>query len=261
MTPVGEMMPENEPSGDLPGPAPSRRLCVAIVGRGAIGSVVISALEAGEIPRARLVATVDIGDRLEDAIEAADLVVECAGQRALAEIGPKVVAAGKDLLVVSIGAFTDDALLAGLREGPGRVHLTSGAIGGLDLLRAASRMAPLDRIRIITTKKPATLGVPDVGQPVEVMRGPAREIAAAFPKSTNVAAAVALAVGSLDLVEAVVVADPAATLTSHVIEAHGASGDYRFEIRNHPSTDNPASSRIVPYAVLSAIEELSRCLP
>ncbi|WP_271219086.1 aspartate dehydrogenase domain-containing protein [Streptosporangium carneum] len=232
---------------------------VAVVGRGAIGAVVIGELERGRVPGARLVATVDLGDSLADAIEAADLVVECAGQRALAEIGPAVVDAGRDLLVVSIGAFTDDALLARLRRGPGRVHLTSGAIGGLDLLRAAARTGPLEKVLIVTTKKPATLGVAETDGPLEIMRGPAREIAAAFPRSTNVAAAVALAVGSFDAVEAVVVADPAATLTSHVIIASGPSGDYRFEIRNRPSADNPASSQVVPYAVLSAIEELARC--
>lgn len=231
---------------------------VAVLGSGAIGGVVISALESGEVPGTRLTAVVNLGDSLEDALPLADLVVECAGQRALAELGPKVIDAGKDLLVVSIGALTDDALHERLRGGPGRLFLTSGAIGGLDLLRAAALMAPLETVRIVTTKKPSTLGVPDTGGPVEVMRGPARQIAAAFPKSTNVAAAVALAAGSFDIVEAVVMADPAATLTSHVITASGPAGDYRFEIRNRPSEQNPASSQVVPHAVLAALRELAR---
>ncbi|GLY77763.1 L-aspartate dehydrogenase [Actinoallomurus iriomotensis] len=231
---------------------------VAVVGRGSIGGVVIRALESGEVPGARLTAVVDLGDSLDDALAVADLVVECAGQRALAELGPRVVAAGKDLLVVSIGALTDDALHERLRGGPGRLFLTSGAIGGLDLLRAAALMAPLEKVRIVTTKKPATLGVPHAAEPVEVMRGPAREVAAAFPKSTNVAAAVALAAGSFDVVEAVVVADPAATLTSHVITASGPAGDYRFEIRNRPSEQNPASSQVVPHAVLATLRDIVR---
>ncbi|MEV5749258.1 aspartate dehydrogenase domain-containing protein [Actinoallomurus sp. NPDC052308] len=231
---------------------------VAVIGRGAIGGVVIGALERGEVPGARLAAVVDLGDPLEDALAVADLVVECAGQAALAAHGPRVIAAGRDLLVVSIGALTDDALHERLRGGPGRLFLTSGAVGGLDLLRAAAAMAPLERVRIVTTKKPATLGVRDATGPVEVMRGPARQIAAAFPKSTNVAAAVALAVGSFDVVEAVVVADPAATLTSHVITASGPAGEYRFEIRNRPSAANPASSQIVPHAVLATLRDLAR---
>ncbi|MFC9977284.1 aspartate dehydrogenase domain-containing protein [Spirillospora sp. NPDC127200] len=249
---------------------------VAVVGCGAIGGIVARALAGGEVPGARLAGVVDpAGGRglpeltLDRAVAEADLVVEAAGQRVLAEIGPRVVASGTDLLVVSIGSLTDDALRAELYEaGPGRVHLVTGAIGGLDMLRSAVRMGPLERVRIVTTKKPPGLvqawmdeseaeRVRGAAGPVEVARGPAREIAAAFPKSTNVAAAVALAVGDWDVVEAVVVADPDAALTSHVITASGPAGDYRFEIRNRPSPDNPTTSQVVPYAVLKAVGDLA----
>ncbi|MEU9025732.1 aspartate dehydrogenase domain-containing protein [Actinomadura sp. NPDC048394] len=249
---------------------------VAVVGCGAIGGIVARALHAGEVPHARLAGVVDpkgadglplLG--LDEAVDRADLVVEAAGQAVLAGIGPRVVASGTDLLVVSVGALTDQALLDRLREaGPGAVHLATGAVGGLDLLRSAARMAPLDRVRIVTTKKPPGLVQPwmddaeaarlrSATEAVEVRRGPAREIAAAFPRSANVAAAVALAVGDWDAVEAVVVADPAAELTSHVITAAGAAGEYRFEIRNRPSPDNPTTSQVVPYAVLKAVGDLA----
>jgi len=49
-------------------------------------------------------------------------------------------------------------------------------------------------------------------------------------------------------------ADPKASLTSHVIEASGPSGEYRFEIRNNPSPQNPRTSGIVPFAVLRSLE-------
>lgn len=249
---------------------------VAVVGCGAIGGVVARALEGGQVEGARLVGVVDPNGTkglpelsLEAAVDAAGLVVEAAGQRVLADIGPRVVAAGKDLLVVSIGALTDDATLDRLYgAGSGRVHLVTGAIGGLDLLRSAARMGPFTTVRIVTTKRPAGLVQPWMSEaeaarvrsarsPVEVARGPAREIAGAFPKSANVAAAVALAVGAWDVVEAVVMADPGAALTSHVITASGAAGDYRFEIRNRPSPDTPTTSEVVPYAVLKAVGDLT----
>ncbi|MFD0900628.1 aspartate dehydrogenase domain-containing protein [Actinomadura sediminis] len=251
-------------------------LSVAVIGCGAIGGTVARALHDGDVPDARLAGVVDpAGARglpelsFDAALRAADLVVEAAGQRALAELGPRVVASGTDLLVVSIGALTDDALLHALNgAGTGRVHLACGAIGGLDMLRAAARMGPLDAVRIVTTKKPPGLVQPWMDDaeaarvrsapgPLEVRRGPAREIAAAFPKSTNVAAAVALAAGDWDVVEAVVVADPGADLTSHVITASGPAGEYRFEIRNRPSPRNPTTSQVVPYAVLKAVGDLA----
>ncbi|MEV0050614.1 aspartate dehydrogenase domain-containing protein [Saccharopolyspora shandongensis] len=251
---------------------------VAILGCGAIGGVVARAVRDGEVPGAELVGVVHAERTdppglpvldVEAAIEQADLIVECAGQRALAELGPSIVAAGTDLLVVSVGALADDALLAKLRDtGPGRLHLCSGAIGGLDVLAAAARMGGLSEVRIVTTKKattliqkwmdePAAQRLRTAVEPVELMRAPARAVTAAFPASANVAASVALAVGDWDLVEAAVVADPKAPLTSHVITAEGRAGDYRFEIRNHPSPANPATSGVVPHAVLAAVGRLA----
>ncbi|RRO19938.1 DUF108 domain-containing protein [Saccharopolyspora rhizosphaerae] len=251
---------------------------VAILGCGAIGSVVAHALQAGEVPGAELVGVVHAEKTdppglpvldVESATAQADLVVECAGQRALAALGPDVVAAGTDLLVVSVGALADDALLAKLRDtGPGRLHLCSGAIGGLDVLAAAARTGGLDAVRIVTTKKapalvqawmdePAAERLRTAAEPVQLMRAPAREVTAAFPASANVAASVALAIGDWDLVEATVVADPDASLTSHVITAEGRAGDYRFEVRNHPSPSNPTTSGVVPHAVLTAVARLA----
>ena len=255
---------------------PSSELRVAVIGCGAIGSVVAAQLRDGNIPGAQLAGVVDPQGApgfpelsLDAAITESDLVIECAGQSVLAAAGPRVVAAGRDLLVVSIGALTDDGLLTRLYgAGTGRVYLATGAVGGFDLLRAAARMAPLTRVEIVTTKKPGGLvqawmdeaeaeRVRTTGGPLEILRAPARVIAHRFPKSANVAAAVALAVGDWDVVEAAVVADPAADLTSHVITAEGPAGHYRFEIRNRPSLRTPTTSEVVPYAVAKAVADIA----
>lgn len=254
-------------------------LGISVIGHGAIGSVVCGALARGEVPGARLIGAYDPlrpppapvpALSLDEAIRRADLVVECAGHQGLAEAGPAAVAAGKDLLVVSVGALVDDDLLTRLRAGgPGRVHVCSGAIGGLDLLRSAALLAPFTTVRITTTKLPGGLVQPwmaeeeaerirGAAEPTEVLRAPAREMARRFPRSTNVAAAVALAAGSWDVVEAVLVADPAATLTCHEILAIGPAGEYRFQIRNRPSPQTPTTSEIVPYAVLRTLAEIAQ---
>jgi aspartate dehydrogenase len=88
---------------------------------------------------------------------------------------------------------------------------------------------------------------------VEVLAGTARDIPVRFPRSTNVAASVALAVGDLDAVRVRVVADPAAVRTRHVVEASGPHGAYRFEVAHTPDADNPATSTVVPYAVLRSL--------
>jgi aspartate dehydrogenase len=254
---------------------------VSVLGCGAIGGTVARALRDGRVEGAELVGVshrdpVDPPDLpvIDEAtaIGESDLVAECAGHAALTETGPRVVAAGVDLLVASVGALTDEELLATLSAGPGRIQLTTGAIGGLDLLRSAATMGGLDWVRITTTKRPSILGqswmdkselkrLQDTETPLVLRRGTARDIAKAFPRSANVAASVALAVGSWDRVEAAVVADPRVERTIHVIEAEGPAGHYRFEIDNLPSAENPTTSAIVPYAVLRAIGDLATTSP
>lgn len=251
---------------------------VAVIGCGAIGGVVARALAAGEVSGAQLVGVAH-GDETDpdglpvcdtdSAVRNAELVVECAGQSALRSLVPLVTAAGKDLLVTSVGALADDELFAAVTGAHGgRVSLATGAVGGLDLLSAARRMGPFSTVRLETTKTARNLvqswmddseaeRLRTADDPVELMRGPARKVTAAFPKSANVAASLALAVGSWDAVEAVVVGDPAATRTSHVITADGPAGTHRFEITNQPSEQNPTSSRVVPHSVLRAIDTLA----
>lgn len=250
---------------------------MAVLGHGAIGSVVAAALRAGEVPGARLVAVVDPTAppapplptaSLDIALERAELVVECAGQSGLREAGPTVIAAGRHLLALSTGALADTALHRRLLAGPGRLSLCAGAIGGLDLLSAIACRVPFDAVTIRTTKSPGSLLRPWMTEaeaarlrnavaPYEVLRAPAREVTRAFPATSNVAASVALAVGDWDLVEAVVIADPAAAMSRHEVLAAGPTGRYRMETANLPSPANPRSSAVVPYAVLRAISGLT----
>ncbi|MFI9077943.1 aspartate dehydrogenase domain-containing protein [Streptomyces sioyaensis] len=252
---------------------------VGLVGWGAIGRVVGTALAERGVPAAELVCVVDnrpLGAAapapqvpLDEALARCDLIVEAAGQGAVREWGERVLAAGSDLLVASTGALTDEDLAERLLgTGPGRVYFTGGAVGGLDLLQAVRSLGPLDEVRLTTTKLPSTLEQPWMGEelrtrlrtakgPVEVMSGTARDVPVRFPRSTNVAASVALAVGDLDAVKVRVVAEPGARHTRHVVEASGPYGTYRFEAAHLPDPDNPATSQVVPYAVLRGLAALA----
>ncbi|MFC6064614.1 aspartate dehydrogenase domain-containing protein [Streptomyces ochraceiscleroticus] len=251
---------------------------VGLVGWGAIGRTVGTALAEGNVPGAELICIVDnraLGDApvpqlsFEDALDRCDLIVEAAGQSVVREWGERVLRSGTDLLIASTGALTDEDLASALlAAGPGRVYFTGGAVGGLDLLQAVRSLGRLTDVTLTTTKLPSTLEQPWMDEdllhrmrtatgPVEVMRGTARDVPVKFPKSTNVAASVALAVGDLDAVRVHVVADPAAQHTRHVIEASGSHGVYRFEVQHLPDPDNPATSQVVPYAVLRSLGALA----
>src|ERR1051326_395526 len=134
-----------------------------------------------------------------------DLVIECAGQGAVAQYAERVVGAGADLMTISMGAFADAALLERVRAAAqstgAQLIIPAGAVGALDLL-AAVRNEGIERVVLRSVKPPrAWLGTAGekavdlaaVREPVCLFKGNAREGASTYPRSANVAAAVALA--------------------------------------------------------------------
>jgi aspartate dehydrogenase len=193
----------------------------------------------------------------------ASLVVEAAGHEALAELGERVLRLGKDLLVVSVGALSDDSLhdrlLAAARAGGSRLLISSGAIGALDAISAA-RVGGLDEVIHTTRKNPRMLLEPEeaekaiaAGESAVLYDGPAREGVRRFPENVNVAAAVSLAGLGFDRTTLRVISDPSVARNMHDVVARGYFGELRLEMRNIPSDANPKTGRIVALGVAKAL--------
>lgn len=256
-------------------------LRVAVLGLGAIGARVAQALDRAEVPGATLAgAVVRTPDRaaaagirplsLDEALAESDLVVECATGDALRVAGPQIIAAGVALLPASLGALADPDLRAQLVDrGPGRCYLTSGAIGGLDLLGAAARDGGLDAVALTSTKRSRTLVQPwmtpeelsrlrETDEAFTLFDGSVQDAIARFPASLNVGVALAAATGMWDAVRVRLVADPSVELTSHRITASGEAGEYDFAITNKPLAASPTSSGVVSAALLRGVAQLAR---
>src|SRR5699024_3133097 len=177
----------------------------------------------------------------DDAIERCDLLIECSGPAMLAEHGSRILDAGTDLLICSVGALADVKVEQRLLSNPhSRLFVTTGAIGGLDILTAAASVGEFSSLTLTTTKKPAPLvqewmheeeadRIRKTSETLEIFAGNARDAVRKFPGSLNVAASISIAVRDWDILHVSLNADPAATLTTHVIEATGKAGTYRFE--------------------------------
>lgn len=258
------------------------RLKVSVLGFGAIGSTVAAALSAGEVDNAELAGVIvrrplapEFGGvtilTLEDAIHRSDLIVECAGVDAVRDEGLRVIESGVTLLVSSVGALVDDTFRERmLGGGPGRCIVTTGAMGGLDVLGAAARGGGLASASLVTTKSPETVvqswmsatvrkELMDATGPVTAFSGNVREAIRLFPRSLNVAVALALTTGLWDELVVTMVADRSATLTTHAVAASGTSGDYEFTMRHRPHPQNTATSGVVPAALLQDIESFAQC--
>lgn len=261
--------------------SPQAHRRVGLVGYGAIGALVGQALLGGQVPGLNLVGVVAdrgappelaVGD-VETLVEASDIIVEAAGARALSEFASLTLERGRTLVALSTGAFLDPAMwpLLSPTAAKGRLILSTGAIAGLDLIRAARLAGDDVRVGLRSTKRPHALiqawmdqaehdrlvSLTAADEPVTVFRGGAIEAARLFPANLNVAAALAIAANDPSAVNVELVADAATPQTRHEVTIQSALGHYHVAIANQPSQDNPATSGLVPWAVLRCLRDLS----
>ncbi len=262
---------------------------VGIVGCGAIGTIVAEGLDA--LPDIDAVLLFDVlpqaaeqaatGRRkarrcgtLDELLGAAELVVEATSVAAAKEVVPRALEAGRDVLLLSVGALADDAvrgrLLTLARSKGRRIYLASGAIAGVDGVAAAAGGA-LRRVTLVTTKPPqAFAGSPHVAGagidlahlpgPTVLFEGSARDAIARFPANVNVAATLALAGTGVDSTRVRIVADPAAKENRHEIEAEGDFGSFRVEMRNLPSPQHARTSRLAALSAIASVRKIAGTL-
>jgi aspartate dehydrogenase len=193
------------------------------------------------------------------------LVAECAGHAAVRAYGAAVLASGRDLIVISVGALADDALRADLesaaQHGGSRLILPPGAVGGIDAL-AAARLSGLHDV-VYTGRKPpkAWHGTPAerlldldaLTAPTTFFEGSAREAASTYPQNANVAATVALAGLGFDATRVRLIADPGIARNVHEVSVRAACADFTIRLDGHPSPANPKTSLTAGYSVARAV--------
>ena len=195
------------------------------------------------------------------------VAIECASTQALIDCGPALLAAGIDLIPLSLTALADPAverrLMADAAAGPGRLEIAPGAIGTLDLL-ATAREDGLRRVVYRQLKSPEmwaltpARGLTDLATVRErrvFFRGSVREVAQRFPDNLNTAVGVALAGLGLDATAAELIADTAISETAHELEIHAAPGTavLRLGGREVPPDGDPAD-----YTTFSLVRILRR---
>ncbi len=207
---------------------------------------------------------------LTSILDQVDLIIECASQAAVREYLLPALGAGKDIMIMSVGALICDpglfeALERLAQETGGQVYIPSGAIAGLDGLKSGA-IGGIQAVQLTTRKPPRGFAgntyVQTQGIELSALKeaqtlfiGPAREAVAHFPENVNVAASLSLAGIGPERTKVQIVADPAAQENQHEVEARGEFGQLVVRVRNVPSQSNPRTSYL---AALSAIATLKR---
>ena len=264
----------------------AHKLRIGLIGAGAIGSVIAKACDRGALAEAvELIGVCDLDTDRRDALlaelqgdvsaldletlcETADLVIEAAGKAAAPVIARAAFAGGADVMLMSVSALLlEPSLLDEARNAGRKVLVPTGAIAGLDAVRAAA-IAGLDEVTLTTTKPPKGLqGAPyfethpmdldAMTEPTTVFEGNALEAVAGFPANVNVAAALSLAGIGPERTKVRIVVDPRDPRNRHKIEAVGASGRLTMEVENVPSPENPKTSYLAALSALALLQKLS----
>jgi aspartate dehydrogenase len=259
---------------------------VAIIGYGSIGREIISATKKGEVPNAKIVALFDKESRVISSVgydnsalhlftdfnefynspiySNLDIIIECASKEAVREYGKKIIESKKDLIVLSVGAFSDKEYLSELQNlsnlNNTRILVPTGAIAGLDSIKSVKKY--LESLTITTTKHPKSFaGAPffkkskikleEISKKTILYEGNAITAIEFFPANVNVAVSIALAGIGLEKTQVTIIADPTISVNKHEILAKGSFGEIHIIVQNIPSPTNPRTSYL---ASLSAIE-------
>jgi aspartate dehydrogenase len=238
---------------------------VGLIGCGAIGTVLAEAIERKivvcdelivydfDVSRAEqlkkmlkfpttIVSGVDELIKLRPAV-----IVEAASQQAAKDYVPKIVAADIELIVMSTGALLD------LDVDMSKVHVPSGAIGGLDAIASAALTGAVE-VTLTSRKTPKALDI-ETKVPIVMYEGEAEDAARKFPREMNVAATLAITVKP-SKVNVQVIADPNVVRTTHEITAKWKYGDMFLRFSNQPHPDNPKTSALAAWAAIRLLKTL-----
>lgn len=256
---------------------------VGIAGFGTIGRVVARHIEASARPLT--LAAVSAGDRdraeaamaelahpvpivgIEELVALSDVVVDSAPTAAFRDIATATLSAGKTLVTVSGAALMQWPEATDLaRAHGGRIILATGALLGLDAVRAAA----IGKIHSVTmvTRKPVkslvkaehvvrnAIDLSNLAGPLKIFEGSALEGALAFPANVNVAAALGMAGIGPALTRLEIWADPALERNTHRIVVDSDSAHFELAIENIPTIENPGTGRITAQSIVAVLHDL-----
>ena len=206
----------------------------------------------------------EIAENSDNIFDDAHLVVEAVGPSVVPGLLGKAIECEADLMIMSVGGLLEHVQkLDDARRLNIRIILPSGAIAGIDALKAA-KISGIESVSIVTRKPPKSIkGAPyleEKGIDVDtitdetiIFDGPVREAVKAFPKNINVSALLAIAGAGPDQTNVRIAVSPEFTKNSHEITVQSKAGRITARTDNVPSPQNPKTSYL---AILSAISSL-----
>ena len=255
---------------------------IGIIGCGAIGTGIAEFIQQRLRHKARIIALCDIdpkkADRLsrkikpipittdiENLIKKSDLIIEAASVSVSGKIASRVVSQKKDVIIMSTGGLLKKGFLFKKARSKGcNIHIPSGAICGLDGLKAAG-IGTIKKVTL-TTRKPikGLKGAPclknkdidKIKKETIVYNGNAEDAIKYFPQNINVAATLSLSGIGPGHTKVKIITSPKYTRNIHEVEIEGEFGRLFTRTENVPSKKNPKTSQLAIFSALAKLKEV-----
>jgi aspartate dehydrogenase len=261
---------------------------IGIVGCGAIGISLAKIIAKEMFRQAKLAAFYDIAadkskklseaivknknlaaESLEQLIAKSDLVIESAAGGSSWEIAKGALTNGRDILIMSVGGIVSHfkELSALAIKYNAKVYIPSGAIAGIDALKAANA-GGIKNVLLTTRKNPLSFKgvkfIEDKGIILDKIRkdtilfsGTAARAVKYFPQNINVAAVLSLAGIGPVKTKVKIIASPFIKKNIHEVRIESRAGVIVTRTENILHPDNPKTSYL---AVMSAVAVLKQIL-
>lgn len=208
---------------------------------------------------------------LDELCKICDLVIDCAPKNVFRCILQKCLKYKTKIITVSgAGILENMKLVNRAKLNSTQIFLASGAIVGLDGLSAVSE-SKVNFVKMITKKPPNALlkakfvlenkiSLENLKEEKLIFSGTAFDGAKAFPANVNVAAAVGLAGIGAKNTKLEIWVDPRITKNTHSICVKSDSSNFKVEIENIQSRENPGTGKITALSVVASLRGILSAL-
>lgn len=208
---------------------------------------------------------VSISEKIENVIKEADLIIEAVSPVIAPEVMKLAIKEGKDVMIMSIGGLLgNEELLSEARDKGTKVLLPSGAIAGIDAVKAAKN-SEIESVTLTTHKAPKSIkGAPyfennkidldNIKEETVIFEGNALQAVKGFPKNVNVSALLSLAGVGPEKTKVIIKVSPEYTRNIHQIEVKSSAGNFTMRTENVPSPSNPKTSYLAALAAIASLK-------
>jgi aspartate dehydrogenase len=205
---------------------------------------------------------------LKQLIARSDLVIEAASAAYSWEIARQALGARKDIMIMSVGGIVTHAaeLRRLARKNKSRVFIPSGAIAGIDGLKASSAVK-IKKVVLTTRKNPRSftgvayirdrkIDLEAIKKDTVLFFGSAKDATVLFPQNINVAAVLSLAGIGAAKTKVRIIASPDTRNNIHEIEIESSAGKIFTRTENVLHPENPKTSYLAVLSAAAALRQI-----